>query len=64
MWRSVGRMSGEFLREAAVLVAVFAPLDAIVNGHSMTPLYLVNTLAIVGGCLFLGVLMGVKADGQ
>ena len=52
--RLVGRMSGEFLREAAVLAAVFAPLDVIVNDGGMTPLYVANTLAAVALCLGVG----------
>ena len=56
------RMFGEFLREAAVLVAVFAPLDFILRERSLTTVYFLNTFAIVVFCFWLGVRLGIDSD--
>ena len=34
--RTVAEMIGELLRDGAILVAVFAPLDNLVNGKPLT----------------------------
>ena len=60
--RQVVRMLGEFLREVGLLVAVFSPLDLIITNRTLTPIYFINTLAIVGFCLALGVYLGVETD--
>jgi len=49
---TIAEMIGELLRDAAVLVAVFAPLDDLINGKPLT-FYGVST--IVGLVLVLAV---------
>ena len=46
--KTVAEMMGEFLREAAVLVAVFIPLDMIFTGHPLP-----RPLFALGMCTFL-----------
>ena len=47
-------MFGEFLREAAVLVAVFIPLDVVMTTKSLTFAHLLSTLALSGTLLVVG----------
>jgi len=56
--KTVGEMLGEFLREAAVLTAVFIPLDRAMMGEALTPGWGVAILGISGGLLATG--MGVE----
>jgi hypothetical protein len=51
---------GEFLREMAVLIAVFAPLDAFTRTTGLTVRLVVTTIAIVAAFFVLGVLLEVK----
>jgi hypothetical protein len=60
--RQVKRMLGEFFREAAVLVAVFAPLDLVLRDRDLTTLYWLKTIAVVGACLLLGILLEIDSD--
>ncbi len=58
--QTVAQMLGEFVREAAVLVAVFAPVD--IMAIQKTPLTLLDVfaiLAVVGFLLVLGILIEV-----
>jgi hypothetical protein len=55
--KTVAEMSGEFLREAAVLVAVFAILDKLVQGEAITTAWLVGAWAIAGASLGTGMLV-------
>ncbi len=56
--RSVADMLGEFLREAAVLIIVFSPLDRIVRNQPLTLTY-VNVIVALSGAL-LGLGMGFE----
>ena len=60
--RQIVRMVGEFFREAAVLVAVFAPLDFVLRERLLTTVYFLNTVGIVLFCLGLGVRLGIESD--
>jgi hypothetical protein len=44
----------EFLREAAVLIAVFAPLDRVLQNKPLTVQYAVTTIGVVGVVLAIG----------
>ena len=52
--KSVLEMSGEFCREAAVLTAVFIPLDLVLIERPLTLFVGVVILGISGGLLALG----------
>jgi len=52
-------MLGEFVRQAAVLVAVFAPLDMAIQKTPFTLLNVIAILATVGFLLMLGILIEV-----
>jgi len=52
-------MFGEFLREAAVLVAVFAPLEMSLQHQAFMLLAGLAILALVGFLLTLGILIEV-----
>ena len=45
-WRLVSGYLGEYLREAGVLVIVFALLDRVVNDRAMTKRWVLVTLAV------------------
>ena len=51
---------GESLREMAVLVAVFAPLDVLVQGKALTLRSTVFTMGMVFALFTIGVLVEVK----
>jgi len=55
---SIARMLGEFLREAAVLVAVFIPLDRAVRGDRLTVGWGIAIVALPTFLLMLG--MGIE----
>lgn len=52
---------GESLREIAVLVAVFAPLDTLIQGRSLTVRFAIVTIAIVVVAFSVGFLLEVKS---
>ena len=56
----VAVLVGESLREAAVLVAVLAPLDLFVQGRPLTARFLVTTIVTVAIAFALGILLEVK----
>jgi hypothetical protein len=53
-------MIGEFLREAAVLVFVFIPLDLIINQRPLTPGWYVAIVVMPAAFLAGGVLIERK----
>ena len=53
--KSAAEMIGEYLREAAVLVAVFAILDKLVEGHAVTLTWSVSAIAISLVLLVVGI---------
>jgi hypothetical protein len=57
---TVAEMIGELLRDSAVLVAVFAPLESIIKGNPLTFWQLVVTVALVLGLGILGIAIEVK----
>ncbi len=57
--RTPAEMLGEFLREAAVLTAVFIPLERIVQGKPLTLGWGLGILFLAGGLLVGGILMEV-----
>jgi hypothetical protein len=60
--RQIKRMIGDFCREAAVLVAVFAPLDLVLRDRPVTTLYLVVTAAIVAAFMYTGIRLEIASD--
>jgi len=58
--RQVARMLGEFLREAGVLVAVFAPLELLVTHGTLTVSGIIVIVAVAGPCLVLGMILGLE----
>ena len=58
--RAAAVLVGESLREMAVLVAVFAPLDILVQGRSLTVRPVAAMLLIVVPLFVLGVFLEVK----
>lgn len=58
--KSVLEMAGEFLREAAVLTAVFIPLDRVMSGEALTLGWAAAILGIVGGLLGVGMTLERK----
>jgi hypothetical protein len=58
--RLVAALVGESLREMAVLVGVFAPLDALVQGKPLTLRYALVTIGIFAVLFVTGVVLEVK----
>ena len=58
--RAAAVLVGESLREMAVLVAVFAPLDMLMQGRSLTVRPVAAMLLIVVPLFVLGVFLEVK----
>ena len=56
----VAALIGESLREIAVLVAVFAPLDTLVQGKPLTTKATVATMAIVAPLFGFGLYLQVR----
>jgi hypothetical protein len=56
-------MFGEFLREAAVRVAVFSPLDLVLSERPLTPFFVASTLGLVALLPGVGIYLGVETDG-
>lgn len=53
---------GAFFREAAVLVAVFAPLEALLEGHPLSPLAAGTILGVAVLLLAAGMWIGLEGD--
>jgi hypothetical protein len=53
--KSVPEMLVECLREAAVLTAVFIPLDRVMTGEPLTIGWYLTILGTSGGLLILGI---------
>jgi hypothetical protein len=53
--KSALEMLGEFFREAAVLTAVFIPLDRLLMGEPLTVVLWTAILGISGGSLAIGI---------
>ena len=60
--RTVERLLGEFLREVAVLVAVFAPLDVVLQGRSLTGGFFAAIIGFVVVPLAIGIILEVNAS--
>ena len=58
--RQVARMVGEILREAGVLVSVFAPLDALFSRGTLTRTGIVAIVVVVVPCFVLGTVLGLE----
>ena len=58
--KTIGEMFGEFLREAAVLAAVFIPLDRVMIGDTLTVGWYVAILGISGSLLVGGMVLERK----
>ena len=56
----VAKLLGEFLREMAVLIIVFAPLDVVVQAKPLTGRFVLATIAIVTVLLGAGIVIEVK----
>ena len=55
--KSIAKMIGEYLREAAVLIGVFAILDKLVEGHEMSPGWVVAAAATSLCLLAVGIMV-------
>jgi hypothetical protein len=53
-------MAGEIMREAGVLVLVFAPLDALFSRGTLTTTGIVAIVVIVVPCFVVGMVMGLE----
>ncbi len=62
--RTPAEMLGEFLREAAVLVVVFIPLERLVQGKPLTFGWGLGILIVTGVLLVGGMLMEVWRNGS
>jgi hypothetical protein len=60
--RSVVEMLGEFCREAAVLLAVFIPLEQVVTHSTLTLETFAFTFLFAGLLLVLGIHLEVTRD--
>ncbi len=60
--RQIARMVGEFFREAAVLVAVFAPLDLVLRERPLRTVSVLTTVAIVVTFLYAGIRLEIESD--
>lgn len=58
--RAATVLVGESMREMAVLVAVFAPLDILLQGRSLTVRSVAAMLLIVVPLFVLGIVLEVK----
>jgi len=57
--RRATRRAGEFLREYALLIAVFYPLDVYLQSTALTVGQLITTLLISGSLWTIGVILDV-----
>jgi hypothetical protein len=55
-------MMGEFCREVAVLVAVFAPLDFVLRERPLTTVYFLVTVMVVAAFLYAGMRLEIASD--
>lgn len=53
-------VASDFVREAAVLIAVFAPLDHFLENKPLTIPFVLITMGTVAVCLMLGIFLEVK----
>ena len=53
--RSVSEMLGEVMREVAVLLLVFMPLDLAIQGHGLTTRWVTAILALPAAFLVAGI---------
>jgi hypothetical protein len=58
--RQIGRMVGEFLREAGVLVIVLAPLEWLVTHGTLTLNAVAAIVVIAVPCLVAGMALGLE----
>jgi hypothetical protein len=63
-WRRIAGYLGEYLREAAVLVLVFALLDRVVNDKTLTKGWIVATIFISLLGWASGVWFSLKGDDE
>jgi hypothetical protein len=59
--RLVAALVGESLREMAVLVGVFAPLDFFVQGRALTLRFAFATMTLVAVLFVLGIALEVRS---
>jgi len=57
----VARLLGEFLREVAVLIAVFTPLDRILDEKPLTGQFVLVIIVVVAISLGAGIAIEVKS---
>jgi hypothetical protein len=55
-------MIGESCREAAVLIGVLAPMEAIIVGGGLTPQSILTIVVLSGLLGGLGLFLGLNAD--
>jgi hypothetical protein len=58
--RQIGRMVGEFLREAGVLVIVLAPLEWLVSHGTLTLNAIAAIVVVAVPCLIAGMALGLE----
>lgn len=58
--RIVLKLLGEFLREMAVLIAVFAPLDKVLEEKPLTMRFMLTIIVIVTIALGVGIAVEVR----
>lgn len=56
----IAALLGESLREIAILVAVFAPLDALMQGNVLTPRLWVAIIVVVATFVVIGVYLETR----
>ena len=60
--QQLGKMVGELCREAAVLIAVLAPMETIIVGDGLTVRSIVTIVVLSGFCGGIGLYLGVNAN--
>ncbi len=58
--RRVTRLVGESLREVAILIAVFVPLEVFMQGRPLTVQAIAGIIAVVVFLLILGIFLEVQ----
>jgi hypothetical protein len=61
---AAARRAAEFLREYALLVGVFYPLDRFIQNGRLTATEGITTVVIVAALWTFGVILEVRADGD
>jgi len=56
------KMIGELFREAAVLIAVLAPMETIIVGPGLTAISILTIVVLSGSCVGVGLYLGANAD--